>query len=192
MPGQPKRRAMLAALDARTRDFFELPDDQPLSHSHLDYAEAMIASGTSIYQLADDLGVSRETLRRHLYAQDPDHASERISRARGDGGHALAEQGLVLVDAPAETSVDVNRASSRARHRSWLAERWAPDLAIQRGSANITLNIGQLHLEALQARPTQANPAGKVTAGPRALGNNTTAQNSDYAQVVGSGVVSEL
>lgn len=174
---------MIDALEARTREFFEVSDDQPTVQSHLDYAEAMVASGIPLLQLSKDLGVDRETLRRYLCSLDPEHANERMSRARENGGHALAEEGLEIVDADASTAVEVSRAVSRARHRGWLAERWNPgDLGVQKG-ANVVINVTQLHLAALQTVP------GRVTGASETHlleGNNSSSVQRANAQVVGT------
>ena len=74
MAGQPRKRALREELDRRTREFF----DGEEGLTHLDYAECLVASGTSLRKLATKLSealgfdVDRESLRRYLESLDPD------------------------------------------------------------------------------------------------------------------------
>ena len=80
----------------------------------------------------------------------------------------MAEEALSIVDAPADTNVEVSRASSRAKSRMWMAEKWnRQDYGQDKG---VTLNIstGSLHLDALRAFPA------KVTGSAQELPNTAT------------------
>lgn len=157
MAGQPRKRAMKEELDRRTREFF---DDDP-SMTPLDYAEALIASGTSIRRLADSLTkslgwpetapVNREMLRRYLMTLDVEHYSERMEEAQAVGAEAYAESSIDILDdaKPDEASL----AAAKSRARQWIAEKYNRKKFGRDATNNVVLNVGQLMLQALELPP---------------------------------------
>lgn len=157
MAGRPKRTAMIGALEVRTRDYFEDEVDSPLKTT-LDYVSAWIAAGRTLKELAfalgQDLGMEIGRERLSAYLSDAFGAavvSETLADARVHASHSMVDEALELVDADAETTVDVARAASRARQRNWTAERYnAPAYGQQKG-VSVHISTGSLHLDALRA-----------------------------------------
>lgn len=157
MAGQPKRRAMVEALEARTREYFE---DDP-TQTILDYVACWIEDGKTIDQLATQLDCPPQWISRSLRNRFGEEATDaRLVASRARASHQIAEAALTLSDAPAETSVDVARNGLGARTRQWLAERWNPQQYGQRQQTNVAISITSLHLDALRHAST------RVTGGP--------------------------
>src|SRR5689334_10057946 len=127
MAGQPRRRAMIDALESRTREYFEL-DPVP---NHLDYVAAWIEDGHTINELAAELTqalgftIHREWIGTYLRKAFSDTATdERLANARAHASHVLAEASIGISDEEVTTSVDVARNGLRARSRQWTAAAW--------------------------------------------------------------------
>lgn len=104
--------------------------------------------------LSTKLGFDLEwpSLLRFLKSEHGEAKTEQaIDNARTQCSHALAEEALGIVDAPADTQTEVSRAASRARSRQWMAERYNAARFGQSKQAQVTVNIGTLHLNALRA-----------------------------------------
>lgn len=159
MAGQPRKRAMREELERRTREFF----DGEEGRTPLDYAECLIASGTSIRKLAEALTktlgfeVNRETLRRHLQSLDEEHYADRMRTAQEHGAHAFAESSIDILDeaSPEEASL----AAARSRARQWISEKWNAREFGRAQGPSVVLNVGQLMLQALQQPAPLAAPA---------------------------------
>lgn len=180
MAGRPRRQAMIAELERLTREFFE---DDPIP-DHLAYVECLVAAGSSIQATAESLSltlqftVDRETLRRYLYSLDANHAAERLARAREEGAHAAAEESRSIADTVDEDGGAVAKARLRVSTRQFLAERWNPAAFGQSKGVNVSISVGSLHLQALQAAPKGVT--GSIQAAP----NNTEALNAPNAEVI--------
>jgi hypothetical protein len=162
MVGQPKKNAMIDALEDRKRDYYH---DEPEGYTRttLDYVSAWIADGHTLKQLAFEIGtklgyeVGRERI--SVYLRDTFGAAEvgeSFANARVRASYSLVEDALELVDAPADDTVEVSRAAQRAKARQWTAERYNQrELGTQKG---VTVNItpGSLHLDALRSVPARA------------------------------------
>lgn len=159
MAGRARTHALAEALAERTKDYFELTEILTEdTHSTLDYVADWIESGNTLKELSAELTVElgHEVTYARLMAvlretHGADGTDQRLSASRARASHSLAETALELVDASAETQVDVSRAASRAKTRQWMAERYNPREYGQQKGVSVSLSIGSLHLDALRA-----------------------------------------
>lgn len=158
MAGQPKKRAMAAELTKRTSDAVVdglLGDGATI----LDYAEQWVASGKTLLALADEIGeaigqdVMREALSRYLHTTFGPEANVRLEAARRHGAHGLAERALVIVDEKQDSREGVARAKNRSDMRLRIAGYWNRAEYGEQRQAGVTINVGNLHIDALRARP---------------------------------------
>jgi AraC-like DNA-binding protein len=118
-----------------------------------EWLQDYIADGGTIARLAEEMGCSRTYLSRHLNAQ-PEYRSV-ITEARAEYADKLADEALEIADDMA-TLDDVTReqiavAKERIDVRKWLAAVNSPDRFRQNNNGpSVTININQLHLEALK------------------------------------------
>lgn len=158
MAGRARAKALLDALEARTRQSFEVEEaisDDP--HTTLDYVADWIESGNTLKELAGTLTTElghEVTYARIMATLREQHGAELTDRtletSRTRASHSLAETALELVDAPADSNVDVSRAASRARTRQWMAERYNPSKYGQAKGVSVSVTVGSLHLDALK------------------------------------------
>lgn len=120
-----------------------------------EYVRDYIATGGTLKDLAEELGCSRTYLSRHLNAHK-DYAPV-IAEARREHADALADEALEIadsladVDNPSRERIAV--AKERIDVRKWLATVNHPDrYQTNKPQASVTININQLHLEALKKR----------------------------------------
>lgn len=144
MAGKPLKRALLAQIAERGGP---------------QYIGEYIADGGTILDLANDLGCSRTYLSRHLY-NHPDYRPV-IDAARRDHADKLADEALEiadnLADLEAPTREDVAIAKERIDVRKWLSAVNNPDRYQQnKNGPVVTVNIGQLHLDALRKQRSGA------------------------------------
>ncbi len=182
MAGQPKRRAMIEALEQRTAEYFEGDPTQ----TTLDYVACWIENGHTINQLAEQLACPPQWITTHLRkAHGEEVADSRLVASRARASHQMAEAALALSDAAAETSVDVARNGLGARTRQWLAERWNAREYGQAKGVMQAISIGTLHLHALQ------HAGNVVTSGLGEQAHNTTLDPTKQVQAIASHTVSE-
>lgn len=166
MPGRPLTGLVREAL--RRRAVHDIGDDA----SELDGLVAYLESGGTLSALADemtrDLGVAvSRSLLSYVAQRLEDDAPARLTAARRAGAAAHVETAMQIVD-DADTSrrETVQHAKMRSDVRLWIAER--TDSANFGASTKVTgsLTVGQLHLDALRARPTvrPADPAAAIAA----------------------------
>ena len=106
-----------------------------------------VMNGVSFAQLAKLADVSRGMLYEWMHKDEK--RWEAYQKARELGAYALAEDALNLVDTATPDNISVNR--ERANMRKWLAERANRQAFGQpRDQVPLSLNIGQLHLTAIQ------------------------------------------
>lgn len=191
MAGYRRSNAIAEALAARASAYFEPEDDATPEHpepcSILDYVACWVADGKTVKALALELTtelhfeVWAETLLRMLkrtFGELPTESA--LDAARVRASHAMAEEALELVDAQADTQVDVSRAASRARSRQWLAERYNPQRFGQSKGVTVSINVASLHLDALRSTP-KAVTGGALHA--IATGDSTSALPSQAVAV---------
>jgi len=104
-----------------------------------------IASGVKITDIVGRLEVSEGAF--YAWAETTPKRSEEFSRARARAAHALAEQGLTIVDSADVASA--NLANVRARYRQWLAGKWNQAVyGDKQQQVAIQVNLNQAHLMA--------------------------------------------
>jgi hypothetical protein len=86
---------------------------------------------------------------------------ERFEEAQRLSAEALVDQGGEILDqaAAAGSTAQVMAAKSRAEWRKWLAGVRAPDTYGDKSGVQISVNIGQLHLDALRVAGRVVRPA---------------------------------
>jgi hypothetical protein len=164
MAGHSRREAIYSELAKRTRDTFGEDDEAEVQPTALDYVCQWLENGQTLKALAAEVTsklhveVSPALLQRALGARYSQDITERaIDAARSRASHQYAEDALSIVDQPADTQVEVSRAASRARARQWLAEKYNPRAYGSSKDVTVAINIGTLHLAALQAgKPASA------------------------------------
>jgi len=120
-----------------------------------EYVREYIAGGGTILDLANELGCSRTYLSRHLNAHEA--YAPVIADARREHADALAEEALQIADNMAD-NVGISKeqiavAKERIDVRKWLATVNHPDRYQQnKAGPTVTININQLHLDALKKR----------------------------------------
>lgn len=112
-----------------------------------------IAEGGTVLDLATEMGCSRTYLSRHLNAH-PEY-KEVLLDGRREHAESLAEEALVIADGMADvvgiTREQVAVAKERIDVRKWLAAVNSPDRFRQNNNGpSVTININQLHLEAMK------------------------------------------
>jgi hypothetical protein len=153
MAGRPKLARLLASLQLRAER--DLGDDAT-ALDYVDYVVEHIAGGGFLSALAEDLAaelgesVSRPFLSGAVHALAPD-AKSRIEGARREGAAALAEYATTIADRANETTAGVAKARLQSDTRRWLAERFDPAHFGSSTKAEVTVTLGQLHIEALKA-----------------------------------------
>lgn len=146
---------MLADLDQRTADWF---GEDNAEATHLDYVAAWQAEGKTLSQLALELRISWEMIKDHLNRKHGrEETNARLTRAREEGAHRLAEQSLDIADKARPEDVQVARL--QVSTRQWVAEKWNARELGQKQGATVQINVGALMLAALQAPPPTAIPA---------------------------------
>jgi hypothetical protein len=186
MAGRARYIALTDELNRRVADTFDPePADQHQPNA-LDYVCHWMESGKTAKGLAADLSaklafdVDYAMLLRYLrntFGEGATESAMDVSRARAS--HSLAEDALELIDAAdKDSSSAVSKASSQARSRQWMAERYNPSRFGQKTQQTVSISIGALHLEALKAHPKN------VTGGVMGSFHNTTLANAAVAEVV--------
>lgn len=158
MAGRARAKALADELQARVRRSFD--DDEATT---LDYVAEWVESGNTLKELCAHISTTlghEVTYARLMATLREQHGAEaadsRLRASRARASHSMAEHALELVDAKADTNVEVSRAASRARTRQWLAERWNQAEYGQAKGVSVTVTVGSLHLDALRALPARA------------------------------------
>ena len=164
----PRRRALIHALDNRTREYFEGDD----SMSHLDYVVEWVESGKTLRDLVRQLGKEAgivdmlpAMLTNYLRREWPE-APRRLQEARRHGAHLLVEEAVDISDDTVESAAEAAQARNRMSSRHWMAERYNRDeLGGSKAPAvQVNLGVGDLHLAALRARAFTSLPDQAVSA----------------------------
>lgn len=151
MAATPKRRRVRAALLNRAHSAIG-PEA-----SELDYVIAYVQDGGMVASLAEELAtelgesVSRSFLSMVVHRLTDD-ATDRITAARREGAHALAEEAVTIVDGAPDTREGIQKAKLRADLRTWLASRWNASEFGEQAKTRINISVGQLHIDALRQR----------------------------------------
>jgi len=150
MAGKPLKKKMLAELEERAA----IAELTPAEFVH-----DFIADGKTLVDLAKVLGVSRSYLSRNLNAIP--NIREALSKGRLEGADALAEQMLFLSDDIAAKmdkgeevkNERINILREQNSVRKWLAAVGNPE-RYGRNDNGVTINLGDLHLDALRKSKT--------------------------------------
>jgi hypothetical protein len=125
-----------------------------------------IADGEPIKQIMADYGVSRGMF--YLWKKGDEELELKYKVARELAADAHVENALEILDELEDegdtvTSAQVGAASARANYRKWLATvQNREQYGDQKGGVEVTLNVGQLHLDALRSSGTMPSlPAGE-------------------------------
>lgn len=158
MAGQPVKRQIIAELERRAA----LQSTEAEPFTALDYIHDYIAAGSTMLALADELG---KALKRNVsagvittWAHSTPEGRALLAQARALAAHSFAEEALQIVDDADEEKSALLKARLRAEQRMRLASKWnrkdygdEPLVAL-----NQTLNMGQMHLDALRQRSIEA------------------------------------
>ncbi len=134
MAGKPIERAMVAKIE---------------KDGGIDWILAKIADGWTIKDIAEkDLGVSRSLLSIWL---NKSQNKERLQQARALFAARMAEEALQIADGVEAQNEEIGKAKLRIDTRKWLASKYDPSsFGEQKASAQVNINIGDLHLRALK------------------------------------------
>lgn len=162
MAGRARFHALKDEFERRTRDLFE--DDAQATH--LDYICERVENATTTKAIAAEISQSlghectyarmMSYLRECFGDVETDH---RIDTARVRASHLLPEEGKELVDAAGLTTAEVAKASSQAKQRNWMAERYNRERYGSSKGVNVSISVGELHLAALKATPVRVTVA---------------------------------
>ncbi len=115
---------------------------------------SMLGEGKQMARICYETKLSKAAILDWLES-DPARA-EAASRARARAAHALVDEALEIADdVDSDHQGELQKAKLRIQARHWAAERWnRPLYGAQNASANVTINLGDLHLQALRKAPT--------------------------------------
>lgn len=144
MPGQKFKHVIKRKLEFRAKK---------LDLTLAEYLHDWVAEPKTIRQLAEEVGCSAPQMSRLI--NEDESLKEAVRLGRMQGADNMAEDSLALMDELAErevlTTQDVQLAKERVSVRKWLAAVSAPDkFAPKQQVGSVTMNIGELHLEALK------------------------------------------
>ena len=120
------------------------------SNGGADWLFDQIASGITVAELARQYGCTRSYVSRSLNSV-PEYAAA-LTKARGEAADALVEQGLEMVDglSGASTPTEIAATREKVQWRKFMAGSMNQDRYGTRPQSNVTLSIGDLHLDALR------------------------------------------
>jgi hypothetical protein len=161
MAGSPKKRALLIELSKRARSMFGPPAEGEPEPSVLDYACGYIASGGTLYALAEDLKpvieVSRAFLKQVVEeseGSDAEHvaaARQRLAHARAESADSHAESGISLLDKDLKLTKDeVLHRRILAERKAWLASRYNRAVYGEDKQPLVAISLPNLHLDAVR------------------------------------------
>lgn len=155
MAGRPRQRAMIAALERRTRDTFEDTES-----THIDYVCEWTESGRNLTELVAELTLEAKQgelsvgmLRRYLTGTWP-NLDARLATARAAGAHAKVEDAQKIIDATTDdmSREALSRAKMKADVRLWHAERGNKADLGRGADVQVVINHNTLHLDAMRQR----------------------------------------
>jgi transposase-like protein len=120
------------------------------SNGGADWLFDQIASGVTVAELARQYGCTRSYVSRSLNSV-PEYAAA-LTKARGEAADALVEQGLEMVDglSGASSPTEIAATREKVQWRKFMAGSMNQDRYGTRPQNNVTLSIGDLHLDALR------------------------------------------
>ena len=146
MAGRPQRREMLKKIEVAA---------EAAKMSMADFVYDYVASGKTLAQLADEVGYSRSHISRHL--NNIPEVKEALEKARIEGADAVAEQTIKLADdiaARMDNGEDVKNERIAVLREQTSSRKWWAATAnpgrYGKPDTSITINLGDLHLDALR------------------------------------------
>jgi len=120
------------------------------SNGGADWLFDQIASGITVAELARQYGCTRSYVSRSLNSV-PEYAAA-LTKARGEAADALVEQGLEMVDglSGASSPTEIAATREKVQWRKFMAGSMNQERYGTRPQNNVTLSIGDLHLDALR------------------------------------------
>lgn len=120
------------------------------SNGGADWLFDQVASGVTVAELARQYGCTRSYVSRSLNSV-PEYAAA-LSKARGEAADALVEQGLEMVDglSGASSPTEIAATREKVQWRKFMAGSMNQERYGTRPQSNVTLSIGDLHLDALR------------------------------------------
>lgn len=120
------------------------------SNGGADWLFDQIASGVTVADLARQYGCTRSYVSRSLNSI-PEYAAA-LAKARAEAADALVEQGLEMVDglSGASSPTEIAATREKVQWRKFMAGSMNQDRYGTRPQSNVTLSIGDLHLDALR------------------------------------------
>lgn len=91
-------------------------------------------------------------------------AKEQIAQARREAAHLLVDEAMDIADEPVGTSADVQRNRLRTETRLRIAGWWNSDYS-DKAKLAVSVDLGQLHLQALRARALRVNTVHPLASG---------------------------
>ena len=113
-----------------------------------------LAQGKTVDSLIKLLGISIGGF--YKWVEKDAKRGELLIRARTRGGQSLAEQTLDIADSATPQEAQV--AKLRVDTRRWLASKMAPDEFGDRQQPLVSINLGEMALDALRKRTIVLNP----------------------------------
>jgi hypothetical protein len=167
-PKEARLKRKLAAL--AERDGYDTP---------LAWVVSRIENGTNVTALAREVAATElpdhpaEVFSRNWFSglinkmptsAGAPSAKEQIAQARREAAHLLVDEAMDIADEPVGSSADVQRNRLRTETRLKIAGWWNPDYS-DKAKVEVSLNLGQLHLEALRRRAILANTVPQLETG---------------------------
>jgi AraC-like DNA-binding protein len=115
-----------------------------------DWLFDQIASGMTMTKLAEHYGCTRSYVSRALNANE--EYKRALEQARAEAADALVEEGLHMVDQldGSSTSNEIAATREKVNWRKFMAGSYNQNKYGTRPQTNVTLSIGDLHLDALR------------------------------------------
>lgn len=120
-----------------------------------DWLYDQIASGVTVAELARQYGCTRSYVSRSLHTV-PEYKAA-LDSAREEAADALVEQGLEMVDGLGANSTSNEIAATREKvnFRKFMAGSMNQNKYGTRPQSNVTISIGDMHLDALRKVNTE-------------------------------------
>lgn len=159
MAGRPQRKLIVKELERRAA---QVLDEE--NATSLDFVCEWCENGSTLHDLAEELTeflgfkVWASSVQRIVVDNDPRNY-DRLKAARAKGAHLMLEEAVSIADTAGESPSGVAKAKLRSDVRVQVASRWNREELGAHAGAAVTLNIGELHLNALRAiasRPSTA------------------------------------
>jgi transposase len=136
MPGRPKLKKLCAKIE---------------EEGGVAIIYDLVAQGYLLREVGEAYETSRGMIYSALRMMDRDGYQAALAKAREDGAHMLAEEGLEILDDA--TPDDIQVAKERAQYRRWMAGMHNKK-AYGEKKEGVVLNINALHFDALQKAGT--------------------------------------